>query len=160
LVQMPAVLRTEEFEALQRKTQGATKERMLREMAETLEVVTAERPLVLVLEDLHWSDPSTLDLLAFVARRSQPARLLVLGTYRPGEVLTAEHPLRAVVQELQVHGQCEKLPLGLLSEADTAAYLAQRTAAEAQPQPGSASIGQVPLQQLAHAIHRRTEGNP
>jgi DNA-binding winged helix-turn-helix (wHTH) protein/tetratricopeptide (TPR) repeat protein len=160
LVQMPALLSTGEFEALQRKTQGATKERMLREMAEALEVVTAERPLVLVLEDLHWSDPSTLDLLAFVARQSQPARLLLLGTYRPGEMLTAEHPLRAVVQELQLHGQCEEVPLGLLTEADTAAYLAQRTAAEAGLRPGSSSIGHVPLQQLARVIHQRTEGNP
>src|SRR5882672_1595950 len=101
LVQLPALLTDEEFGALQRKTAGATKERMLRELAEALEVLTAERPLVLVLEDLHWSDPSTLDLLAFVARRSYPARLLLIGTYRPNEMLATGHPLRGVVQELQ-----------------------------------------------------------
>ena len=50
-----------ELEALQRKVQGATRERMLREMAEALDAITAERPLVLWLEDLHWSDVSTLD---------------------------------------------------------------------------------------------------
>jgi predicted ATPase len=55
-------------------------------MAEALEVLTAERPLVLVLEDLHWSDRSTLDLLAYLARRREPARMLLVGTYRPAEI--------------------------------------------------------------------------
>ncbi len=73
LVQMPALLDTAELEALQRRTHGATRERMLRELAEALEVITAERPLVLVLEDLHWSDVSTLDLLSMLARRQEPA---------------------------------------------------------------------------------------
>jgi DNA-binding winged helix-turn-helix (wHTH) protein len=59
LVQMPAFIDDTEFEGLQRKVQGATRERMLREMAEALEALTAEQLLVLVLEDLHWSDHST-----------------------------------------------------------------------------------------------------
>ena len=53
---------------------------MLRELAEALEALTVEHPLVLVLEDLHWSDVSTLDLLAFMTRRKEPARFLVIGT--------------------------------------------------------------------------------
>jgi len=73
LVQMPALLSDSEFDALQRKVQGATRERMLREMAEALDVLTAERPLILWLEDLHWSDPSTLELLALLARRQEQA---------------------------------------------------------------------------------------
>ena len=56
-------------------------------MAEALAALTAERPLVLLLEDLHWSDASTLDLIAAIARRTEPAQLLVIGTYRPVEVL-------------------------------------------------------------------------
>jgi ActR/RegA family two-component response regulator len=87
LVQMPALLTATELDMLQRKTQGATRERMLRELAEAVEQLTAERPLVLCLEDLHWSDVSTLDWLAFVARRRESARLLVIGTYRPVDVL-------------------------------------------------------------------------
>ena len=67
------------------RAQGATRERMLREMAELLEAVTAERPMILVLEDLHWSDHSTLELIAYVAQRRAPARLLLIGTYRPAE---------------------------------------------------------------------------
>jgi predicted ATPase len=56
---------------------------MLREGAEGLEALSAERLLVLVLEDLHWSDPATLALLALLAQRRGPPHLLLLGTYRP-----------------------------------------------------------------------------
>src|SRR6266545_2808475 len=101
LVQMPALVRAAELETLQRKVAGATKERMLRELAEAIEALTAERPLVLWLEDLHWGDYSTLDWLALVARRQERARLLVIGTYRPVDVLVREHPLQALKQELQ-----------------------------------------------------------
>ena len=80
LVQMPALLSLTELEALQRRTQGTTRERMLRELAEAMEALTTEQPLVLWLEDLHWCDVSTLDWLAFVARRWEHTRLLVIGT--------------------------------------------------------------------------------
>jgi DNA-binding winged helix-turn-helix (wHTH) protein/chloramphenicol 3-O-phosphotransferase len=113
LVQMPALVRAAELETLQRKVAGATKERMLRELAEAIEALTAERPLVLWLEDLHWGNYSTLDWLAVVARRQERARLLIIGTYRPVEVLAREHPLKAVKQELQTHGYCIELPARL-----------------------------------------------
>ena len=163
LVQMPALLDAAEMEALQRKTAGATRERMLRELAEAIEVMTAGRPLVLWLEDLHWSDVSTLDWLAFVARRREIARLLVIGTYRPVEVLTREHPLKGIKQELQTHGQCEELALDFLSEGAVAEYLTQRFSA---PSPAAAGEGrgeglsQTTLRKLAHVIHQRTDGNP
>src|SRR5262249_53980153 len=67
LVQMPGLLDGDALKVLQQQTQGATRERMLREMAEVVEALTAEQPLVLVLEDLHWSDYATVDLLSFVA---------------------------------------------------------------------------------------------
>ena len=65
------------------RAQGATRARMLREMLEALDAIGATAPVALVLEDLHWADDSTLDLLAALLRRRDPARLLVLGTYRP-----------------------------------------------------------------------------
>ena len=104
LLQLPAFLSPAEYEALQRYTGGTTRERMLRELAEAVEVLTATRPCVLVLEDLHWSDTATIEWLAYVARRRGPARLLVLGTYRPVEAIVRAHPVRAMVQELMVHG--------------------------------------------------------
>ena len=152
LVQMPSLLNATELEALQRKTAGATRERMLRELGEALDAITAERPLVLWLEDLHWSDASTVELVALLARRRESARLLVIGTYRPVDVIVQEHPLRAIKQELQLHGLCEELPLGLLSEAQVAEYLTQRFAV--------GTHGRTPLQPFAKAIHRRTDGNP
>ena len=152
LVQLPALLNADDFERLQRKVQGTTHERMLREMAEAIEALTAERPLILCLEDLHWSDVSTLELLSVLARRQETARLLVLGTYRPVEMLGNGHPLRAVKQELQLHHQCEELRLGFLTEQDVAEYLLSRFAAGAH--------GRASFPQLARTIHQRTEGNP
>jgi len=148
LVQLPTVLSPEELAALQPKVQGATRERMLRELAEALEALTTEHPLVLVLEDLHWSDPSTVDLLATLARRREPARLLVLGTYRPAEVLGNGHPLNSVLQELQAHHLCEEVELRVLTAAEIETYLHHRFPTSALPT------------DLAHALWQRTGGNP
>lgn len=126
LVQLPAFIAPEELETLQRKVQGASRERMLREIAEALAVLSADRPLLLMLEDLHWSDVSTLDLFAFIARRKESARLMIIGTYRPVEMLSDGHPLKGIVQELYAHGLATELPLRLLSEADIQAYLNER----------------------------------
>src|SRR5262249_24226952 len=126
--------------------------RMLREVVEALEAYTAAQGVVLVLEDLHWSDPSTVELLALLARRPAPARLLVVGTYRPVEVIVGDHPLKAAKQELQLHGQCHELPLPLLSEPAVAEYLAAKVSA--------AGHVTTPLPALAHLIHQRTDGNP
>src|SRR5262249_56315198 len=126
LEQLTTVRTSAELDAHQRQTQGARRERMLREMGEALDAITAERPLVLWLEDLHWSDASTVELLAVLARRREPARLLVIGTYRPVEVIVQDHPLPTVKPHLQLHGLCEELPLGLLSEVQVAEYVRAR----------------------------------
>jgi predicted ATPase len=94
LVQMPWLVSAGEFERLQKRTVAANRERMLREMVETLECLSEQRPLTLLLEDLHWSDYSTLDLLSCLARRRESARLLVIGTYRPSDARASGHPLR------------------------------------------------------------------
>jgi predicted ATPase len=133
LLQLTALVPPEVFEALQRRTGGTARERMLRELAEAVEVLTAARPLVLVLEDLHWSDGATIDWLAYVARRREAARLLVLGTYRPAEAVVQAHPVRRVTQELLLHGQGVEVPVGLWAEAEVAAYLARRFGAEVLP---------------------------
>ena len=116
LAQLPGLLDSEDRTLLQQRAQGAKRERMLREMAEAAELFTTTRALVLVLEDLHWSDVSTLDWLSYMARRREPAKLLILGTYRPADVLASNHPLHGAVQELQARGQCEELQLTPLAE--------------------------------------------
>jgi DNA-binding winged helix-turn-helix (wHTH) protein/predicted ATPase len=152
LRQMPALLSSKDRLTLQREILGATQERMLREIVTLLEAFAAEVPLVLWLEDLHWSDPSTLTLLALLARRREAARLLVIATYRPIEVLGDAHLLRPVLQELQGRGLCTELTLKGLSKDAITEYLTARFAGWAQHP--------VPLQQVAQALHQRTEGNP
>jgi predicted ATPase len=73
LVQMPWLLDAGDRDTLHRELIGATRERMLREMAELVEALTADAPLVLVLEDLHWSDAATIDLLADRPAAGRPA---------------------------------------------------------------------------------------
>lgn len=148
LAQMPVLLPPEEREQLQREVQGVTRERMLRELAEALEVLTAESPLILVLEDLHWSDASTISLLAALARRQEVARLLVLGTYRPVEMLANGHPLRGLVQELSGQRLCTELPLRTLTVETVEAYLARRFPNSAFPT------------RLPQVLYDRTGGNP
>src|SRR5262249_28645899 len=138
--------------AVQRGVLGATQERMLGEVAEAVEVLTATRPLLLVLEDLHWSDYATLDLLTYLARRPGPARLLLLGTYRPVEVLLRGHPLQTVKQDLMLHGQAAELPLELLTADEVAQYLALRGAGGVDLPPAGHA--------LAQRLYQRRDGHP
>ena len=107
LLQMPSLVSASDRESLSREVSGATRERMLREMGEALEALTADLPLVLILEDLHWSDYSTLDLISYLARQRQTAQLMVIGTYRPVELIVSGHPLKAVKRDLLAKRQCE-----------------------------------------------------
>ena len=122
--------------------------RMLLELIEALETLTQHAPLVLVLEDLHWSDYSTLDLLSLLARRPDPARLLVIATYRPVEIIVHGHPLGRLKDDLLLRRQCREIALEFLSAADVEQYLELRL--ESRALPGG----------LAALVHARTDGNP
>jgi DNA-binding winged helix-turn-helix (wHTH) protein/tetratricopeptide (TPR) repeat protein len=148
LVQMPGLVPPSEWEMFRRTTGGATQPRMLRELTEALDVLTTERPLVLVLEDLHWSDAATLAWLAYVARRPDPARLLLLGTYRPVDAIVRAHPIRTVMTELTQHQDGVELPLDYLSAGEVAAYCRQRL--------WEKSLSE----ELPHVLHQRTRGHP
>ncbi len=148
LLQMPSLVSASDRESLNRQTSGATRERMLREMGETLEALTSDLPLVLILEDLHWSDYSTLDLISYLASKRQAARLLLVGTYRPVELAVRGHPLKAVKRELQAKQQCQELRLECLSEGEVAKYLSARFPHNRFPV------------ELIGLIHERTDGNP
>ena len=148
LLQMPSLVSASDRESLSREVSGATRERMLREMGDALEALTVDLPLVLILEDLHWSDYSTLDLISYLARQRQASQLVVIGTYRPVELIVSGHPLKAVKQELLAKQQCEELPLEYLSEEAVAQYLSVRFPGNRFPA------------ELVVLIHERTEGNP
>ena len=136
----PMLVEAREVEALQRQVQGASRDRMLRELADALTLVTTHTVLVLVLEDLQWSDAATVEWLAYLARRPERLRLLVLGTYRPSEVIARGHPLRQVVPELVAHGLGQDLGLELLTAAEVQAYVARRLGAS----PVTAELGADP----------------
>lgn len=136
-----------ERESMQAKTMG-TRERMLREMADAIERLSAHYPVLLVLEDLHWSDYSTLDLIAHLARRRDSACLMLIGTYRPVDVILSGHPLKDVKRELQAHRLCHEMPLEYLTEDAVGQYLRARCRQHELPS------------RLRQSIYRRTEGNP
>ena len=148
VLQMPSLVNASDREFLSRRVFGATRARMLREMGDALEVLTADQPLVLILEDLHWSDYSTLDLISYLARQRHAAQLMLIGTYRTVELIVSGHPLKAVKQELLAKQQCEELPLEYLNEEAVARYLSVSFPANRFPEV------------LAGLIHDRTEGNP
>jgi predicted ATPase/DNA-binding winged helix-turn-helix (wHTH) protein len=145
LAQMPSLLGPERLEAVQRGAFGATRERMLREMVEALELISRDTPLLLVLEDLHWSDPSTLDLLSWIGQRGEPARLLVLGTYRPGD---AEADLSGALATLRRSGRFLEIQLRPWGEAEVREHLARRVPDRVLPEP------------LVEHLCSRAEGNP
>jgi DNA-binding winged helix-turn-helix (wHTH) protein/tetratricopeptide (TPR) repeat protein len=148
LAQMPSIAATMSQDALRREVLGATRERMLREMAEAVEALTSEVPLVMLLEDLHWSDKSTIDLVSYLARRQAAARVMLIATYRPVDVILAQHPLKSVKQDLQLHGMCRELPLDFLPEESVREYFNRRFS------PNDFDAG------FSRLIHSRTDGNP
>jgi tetratricopeptide (TPR) repeat protein len=136
------------LEKLQQETIGATKERMMREMGDALEMLAASSPIVLLLEDLHWADPSSVDLLRHLCQRIVSQRVLVTGTFRPEDLERSNHPLKSYKAEMQAHKLCEELALGLLSREHIAEYLDATFAPNDFPP------------ELTALIHDKTEGHP
>ncbi|WBB57796.1 AAA family ATPase [Streptomyces sp. WMMC500] len=110
-----------------------------------LVAVSQFRPVIVVLDDLHWADPASLRLLEFAAQHTWFERLLLIGTYRDAEVDTPGHPLREQIAPLVA--KATTLTLTGLDRAGTARLMA-RTA------------GRDPDEALAAEVHRRTGGNP
>ena len=119
---------SEEREQLRQEAVGATKERMLREMSDCLGELASHAPVVLVLEDLHWADAYTIDLLRHLGNAVGNKRLLLIGTYRPEDVDVSNHPLKNYKSEMEAHDQCEELALGVLGREHIARYLNVRFA--------------------------------
>jgi DNA-binding SARP family transcriptional activator len=147
LAQMPWLLEDDELDAVSRRTIGASHSRMLREMLETLEAISQATPLVLVLEDLHWSDPSTIDLLDALARRTEQARLLVLGTFRPSDAVARQHPVNQLARSLLGRGSCAEIGVGPLDSSAIADYATER-------------LGAGLAHEVARVLSERTGGHP
>jgi len=140
LLQLPGRVDDPTAESLRGRASNPSWDGRLRELGEAVEHLASEKPLVLVLEDLHWSDASTLDALAYLTRRTVAARLLVVGSYQP-DALGAGHPFR---QRLQLRGLATEIPLGRLSLADVEAYCAETTVDRVGARPGPEPADDVP----------------
>ncbi|HYL77747.1 MAG TPA: protein kinase [Bryobacteraceae bacterium] len=148
-LQLPSVFNSSGMiEQLQRDTIGATKERMVREMSDVLGVIAAASPLVLLLEDLHWADSSTVDLLRHVFQRIGGQRLLVLATLRSEDLELTNHPLRKYKLEMQAHKECDEVALRPLQLEHIAGFLDARFVPNDFPP------------ELPELIARKTEGHP
>lgn len=147
LLQLPWFVSEEDRRTLQHEVGGVAQDRMLREFGELIDRVARDTPVLLVLEDLHWSDHATVQLLGYLAHRRGPAALMVLGSFRPTELVLEDHPLAALRQQLRIRRLSLEVDLESLSEADIAAYLATR-------------FNDAPPESFVRALHAHTAGLP
>ena len=128
-------------------TRAASQPALLREFRSVLAEISRLAPVVVFLDDVHWVDASTVDLLAHLARHIQSMRVLVIVTYRPTELLLGPHPFHGLKLELQTRGVCQEIAVSFLARDDIDRYLKL------------AFPGHAFADDFAEFIHARTEGN-
>ena len=138
----------ESIARIREEAPAVSQERMKRELGALLQEASRLRPFVLFLEDLHWADVSTIDMVNYLAGRFDQMRLLVLATYRPADMTLAQHPFLAIRDELRSHGTLEEIPLGFLDRCDVERYLSLMFPQNRFPP------------SLPELIHAKTEGSP
>jgi len=129
-------------------SKATSQERLKREFLALLQELCRHRPLLLFLEDVHWIDTSTVDLVAYITSRFEALPLLVVVTYRAGEMVDSMRPLMQLKLDLEGRGACRELSLQYLSKADVEGYLALEFPQHLLP----ASFPEF--------LWQRTEGNP
>ncbi len=126
---------------------GTARARLFEEFLGLLENLAERQPAVLVIEDAHWADQSSRDLLSFLARSLQPGiALLIVVSYRTGD-LDRGHPLRPLVAELDRLPWVHRIDLGRLSQREV---IAQIRGILDEPSPTG----------LVEEVARRSDGNP
>ncbi len=144
----PASSTDSSFEQFRRELAGGSQERMRRELVDACEEIGRTYSLCIALEDLHWSDLATTELIAYLAKRIDSMRLLVLGTYRPSELLAGAHPLRPILLEMQGRGVALEIALECLSGKDVGTYIDLEFPGHRFP----AAFGEW--------VYKKTEGSP
>jgi len=124
---------------------GSAQGRLFELLLGLLERLADRRPTILVVEDLHWADRSTRNLLAYLVRNLRHGRLLLLLTYRSDE-LHRRHPLRPLLAELDRDRRVERLELGRFDLGEVAAQL-------------TGILGVAPATRLVERVHARSDGN-
>ena len=147
-LQLPAAASGQEMESLRSETVGATKERMLREMGDVLGAISNDAPLLLLLEDLHWADGSSVDLLRDLSRRVQTQRVLLLATVRPEDIRMTKHPLNNWAADMKARQLCDEIELTVLNAEEVGNLLNQRFDPNQFPN------------EFASLIWKRTDGHP
>jgi predicted ATPase/DNA-binding winged helix-turn-helix (wHTH) protein len=151
LAQLPWLVPETDRGVLQHELAGAAQDRMLREFALLLDRIAPVQPLLLVIEDLHWSDRASIQLLGYLGRRrASAAPWRLLASFRPADLVPEDHPLRTLRQELCAHRQCLEVDLEPFTEDQVEAFLVRR-------------LGSLPAatgRPLAQALHAHTEGLP
>lgn len=125
---------------------GKNRGHLFEAVSALVEGLAAEQPLVLVVEDLHWADRSTRDLIRFLVRSVRATRSVLIGTFRSDE-LHRGHPLRAFLAELDRIRSVERLDLDRLDRDGTAQILGHL-------------LGHEPPASLVDSVHARAQGNP
>jgi predicted ATPase/type II secretory pathway predicted ATPase ExeA len=127
---------------------AVSQERMKRELGALLQEASRLRPFVLFLDDLHWADVSTIDMLNYLGGRLDQMRLLVLATYRLADMTLGQHPFLGIRGELASHGALDEISLAFLDRRDVERYLSVMFPQHRFPN------------SLAELIHAKTEGSP
>src|SRR5439155_11383792 len=127
---------------------GTDRYRLHSAFAALLGDLARERPIVIVIEDLHWADEASLELFPHLARKLRDVPLLLLWTYRTDE-LYRRHPLRPVLAELSRNRVADDVGLHRLSEDDVAAFLREVM-----------KLDRPPAVEFRRAIFETCEGNP
>ena len=147
-LQLPAFTSEAEMEALRCETAGATKQRMLREIGDALGALSQDAPLLLLLEDLHWADRATIDLLRHLCHRVKTQRVLVLATVRPEDTQIPNHALNNRIGDMKARESCDEIVLDALTEDEVRILLCRRFEPNQFPD------------EFASLIWKRTDGNP
>ncbi|NVI87127.1 AAA family ATPase [Actinomadura sp. BRA 177] len=125
---------------------GEERARLFEVVLTLLERLAEKGPVVLVIEDAHWADRSTRDLLAFLVRNLGGGPVLIVLTYRTDE-LHRTHPLRQLLAGLGRLERVRRVEIGKLSRAEVSALVTEL-------------LGQAPQPGLVERIEARSEGNP
>ncbi|MGB1581272.1 MAG: AAA family ATPase [Nevskiales bacterium] len=149
LIQLPALLDEGEVEALAQRISGSARERLFRELTEVLEQISKDQPLILVLEDLHWADMSTIEAIKRLAATGTQGRLLILCTYRSLQAELDEHAIKLLKLELVGRNRASGLSLADLQPGEVQQYLSERL----PKQSGN-------MEEITANVYRQTGGQP
>lgn len=133
VAQLPQLLDAEQLAEVTRRAAGGNESRQLRELSEALEALCTREPLVLVLEDLQWSDIATIDLLSLLGQRQERAKLFVIGTARHADVQRPDHPLNRVLRSLVARSGARSIQLQSIDGAAVQSFVDRRFAGHALP---------------------------